>query len=94
MKFELRTLFFDIIMAIVFVIESLFWFNVLNPSIYVKILVFAVCVVATCYFGCYRNHNYTNEAFINQGRLDIEKGRVVSNTDVLKQILPEKEMEN
>ena len=48
------------------------------------------------YFGIYRNHNYTEEAFREQGKLDVDKGRVISNLDIAEQKIPEgmQEVEN
>ena len=85
MRFELRTLIFDIICVILFIIMGLFYFNVITTSLSVKAIVFILCVIGLGYFGIYRNHNYTPDAFLRQGQLDIDKGRVISNLDVSEQ---------
>lgn len=89
MNFESRTLIFDIICAILFIIMGIFYFNAITVALLVKAIVFIVCIIGIGYFGIYRNHNYTEEAFIRQGELDIDKGRTVSNLDVSEQIIPD-----
>ena len=37
------------------------------------------------YFGVYRNHNYTEAAYKNQGRMYIDQGKMASNLDVFEQ---------
>lgn len=84
MNFEPRTLKFDIIcLGAFFVLAILCFFNVFLP---IKIFFFVASLITLIYFGIYRNHNYTEEAFKNQGRLDINKGRVISNLDITEQI--------
>ena len=87
--FELKTIFFDFIMAILFVIIGLFWFDVIELALIPSIICFAAVIILSSYFGIYRNHNYTEAAFMNQGRINIEKGKVISNTDVHEQKLPD-----
>ena len=87
MRFELKTLIFDIICAILFIGIGLFYFNIINVILPVKIISFGLFVIFMFYFGIYRNHNYTENAFKNQGRLDIDKGKVISNLDVLEQTI-------
>lgn len=89
MRFEGRTLLFDIIMLFIFIIMGLFWFDVIVPTMVVKVLCFAGVIFATSYFGVYRNHNYTEVAFRNQGRADVERGKVLSNLDVAEQTVPD-----
>lgn len=80
--FESKTLLFDFIMVILFVVIGLFWFDVIEFTLVPSIICFAAVVVLIGYFGVYRNHNYTEIAFINQGRANIERGKVFSNKDV------------
>ena len=82
MRFELRTLGFDIICLILFILIGLLYFNVITVIFPVKAISFGLYVIFMGYFGIYRNHNYSEEAFKEQGRLDIEKGRTISNLDV------------
>lgn len=89
MRFELRTLIFDIICAVLFIIMGIFYFNIITVALSVKAIIFALCLIGIGYFGIYRNHNYTEESFIRQGELDIDKGRTVSNLDVSEQTVPE-----
>lgn len=84
---EPRTRKFDIICLISFLILGIVCFvNIILP---IKIILFGLSIIALSYFGIYRNHNYTEEAFKNQGKLDINKGRVLSNLDVNEQTVPE-----
>lgn len=85
---EERTLKFDIICLIAFIVLGFICFTnfVVLP---VKIILFGLSILTLIYFGIYRNHNYTEEAFKNQGKLDIDKGRTVSNLDVSEQTVPE-----
>ena len=85
--FEARTLKFDIICLIAFIVLGLVCF--IDFILPIKICLFALSTAALIYFGIYRNHNYTEEAFINQGKLDINKGRVISNLDISEQSIPE-----
>ena len=89
MKFELKTILFDFIMAILFVVIGLCWFNVIELALIQSIICFAAVIILSSYFGIYRNHNYTEAAFMNQGRINIEKGKVISNMDVHEQKLPD-----
>ena len=89
MKFELKTIFFDFIMAILFVVIGLFWFDVIEFALIPSIICFVAVIILSSYFGIYRNHNYTEAAFMNQGRINIEKGKVISNMDVHEQKLPD-----
>ena len=84
MRFEERTLIFDIICLIAFIVLGFVCFTNLLP-LSVKIILFGLSILTLCYFGIYRNHNYTEDAFKEQGRLDIDKGRVISNLDVSEQ---------
>lgn len=85
---EERTLKFDIICLIAFIVLGFICFTnfIAFP---VKIILFGLSILTLIYFGIYRNHNYTEESFIRQGELDIDKGRVVSNLDVSEQTVPE-----
>ena len=87
MNFEPRTIMFDIIcLTAFFVLAILCFFSVFFP---IKVVFFGLSVATLMYFGIYRNHNYTEEAFKNQGKLDIDKGRVISNLDISEQTVPE-----
>ena len=68
---------------------GLFYFNVITVALPVKAIIFALCVIGIGYFGVYRNHNYSEEAFIRQGELDIDKGRTISNLDISEQTVPD-----
>ena len=90
MRFELKTLVFDIICALVFALLGLTFFNVFAlPIPGFKGIVFVISLILLAYFGIYRNHNYTDSAYRAQGLLDIYKGRVVSNLDVTEQSVDE-----
>ena len=93
---EPRTLKFDIICLIAFIILGFICFTNFITILPIKIILFGLSIIALGYFGIYRNHNYTEEAFINQGRLDINKGRAISNLDVMEQTIKEgmQEVEN
>ena len=86
MRFEERTLIFDIICLVAFIVLGFVCFTSFLP-LSVKIILFGLSVLTLCYFGIYRNHNYTESAFKEQGRLDIDKGRVFSNLDVTEQTI-------
>lgn len=82
--FESKTLKLDVICLIAFLILGIICFtNVILP---VKIILFALSIIALIIFGIYYNHNYTQDAFEAQGKLDIKKGKVVSNLDTIEQI--------
>lgn len=92
---EERTLKFDIICLIAFIVLGFICFtNFL--ALPIKIILFGLSILTLAYFGLYRNHNYTEEAFKNQGKLDINKGRTISNLDVTEQSIDERlqEVEN
>lgn len=84
MRFEQRTLLFDIICLVAFIILGFICFTNLL-TLPVKAILFGLSVLTLGYFGIYRNHNYTEDAFKEQGKLDIDKGRVISNLDVVEQ---------
>lgn len=85
MRFELKTLIFDIICALVFIGLGLIYFNAIIVILPVKIIAFGLAVVLIGYFGIFRNHNYTKAAFENHGQFLIKKGKVISNLDVTEQ---------
>lgn len=82
---EPRTCKFDLICLVAFIVLGILCFTnfIILP---IKIILFGLCILTLGYFGLYRNHNYTEEAFRSQGKLDINKGRVISNLDVTEQI--------
>ena len=59
---EPRTLKFDIICLIAFLVLGFVCFTnfIILP---IKIILFGLSVLTLIYFGIYRNHNYTEEAF-------------------------------
>lgn len=84
-KFEIKTMIFDFIMILVYIVIGLLIFDVITSGVILKAIIFAGIVVAIHYFGCYRNHNYTAAAFEAQGELNIKKGKLKSNTETTEQ---------
>lgn len=86
-KFEIKTMIFDFIMILVYIVIGLLIFDVITSGIILKAIIFAGIVVTIHYFGCYRNHNYTTAAFEAQGELNIKKGKLKSNTETTEQYI-------
>ena len=58
--FESRTLKFDLICLVAFLVLGLICFTgMILPA---KIILFVLSVATLIYFGIYRNHNYTQDA--------------------------------
>ena len=81
MRFETKTLKFDIVCLVAFIVLALVCFT----AIPFKGVLFGLSVAALIYFGIYRNHNYTEAACVSQGQLNIDKGKETSNIDVEEQ---------
>lgn len=84
-KFEIKTMIFDFIMVLIYIVIGLLIFDVITSGIILKAIIFVGIVIAIHCFGCYRNHNYTTAAFEAQGELNIKKGKLKSNTETKEQ---------
>jgi hypothetical protein len=84
LRVELRTLGYDLWTFICYIFIFLYWFQIPHVSFITRVVTFIFVMLGLTYFGVYRNHNYTEAAYKNQGRMYIDQGKMASNLDVFE----------